>query len=125
MADDETKHWSDSTNELFPEGQPTHVDFMRMVAIVHEHDRMSDDNRTFAETIKVDMESLGYMAHQRAMRAEQLLSHEDDGTPILERERLVMMWLDAFTAGQQFGAKFGLGDALPMEGNRRQRRGKK
>lgn len=124
---DETQHWSDSTTEeLFPEGQPTHPDFMRMVAIVHEHDRMSDDNRTFAETIKVDMASLGYMAHQRAMRAEQLLTAEDDGAPIKERDRLVMMWLDAFTAGQQFGAKFGLGHAVPpVDGNRRQRRHKK
>jgi hypothetical protein len=123
----ENQHWSDSTTEeLFPEGQPTHIDFMRMVDIVNEHDRMSDSNQTFAETIKVDMASLGYMAHQRAMRAEELLTQEDDGTLIQERDRLVMMWFDAFTAGQQFGARFGLGDALPpVDGNRRQRRSKK
>lgn len=107
----------------FPD-RPAHPDFWRMSAVVKMHDKMCDEGTEedsgLARTIQVDIASLGYMAKQRAMRAEDLLDQAD------AHEKLVLMWIDAFTAGQRFeqSKHVDLGD-IPSDGNRRQRRKRK
>lgn len=108
---------------LFAEGTPTHPDFLRLAAIVKQHDRVD-----IQDTIKVDMEALGLVANKRFERAVDLLSTEEDGTPISEHDRAVMLWIDAFAVGQAYGVLHGdtAGYKAPVQdGNRRQRRGKR
>lgn len=112
----------------FPD-RPQHPDFWKMAAVIKQNDRISDlgtEHRSgLAATIQVDVESLGYMAKNRAMRAQELLSHRDDGVPIPERDRLIMMWIDAFTAGMRFAQIEADGRPIQPDGNRRARRAKK
>lgn len=109
--------------ELFAEGTPTHPDFFKLAAIIKAHDKMD-----MPETIKVDMESLGVVANLRYERAIELLSRDEDGVPISEHDRAVMLWMDAFTAGQAYGVLHGDTTEYQspnVDGNRRQRRAKK
>jgi len=84
----------------FPD-RPDHPDFWALSEIICDHDRMCDESTDeesgMAKTFRADIRSVGYMANQRAARVQDLLG---DAT---ERERLVIMWLDAFNAGQRFG----------------------
>lgn len=113
----------------FP-NRPDHPDFWLMSKVVTQHDDLCDtgteEEGGFAKTIQVDIASLGYMAGQRTKRAIDLLQDNPvDGIKALPHEVGVMLWMDAFTAGQRFAQLQGDGVTASVEGNRRARRGKK
>jgi hypothetical protein len=89
--------------------RPDHPDFDRLSRIIRDCDALAETgteersgmHMVFLQT-GVDFNTVAYMAKQRALRAEELISEDDDGNPIPERERLILMWLDAFVAGALF-----------------------
>jgi hypothetical protein len=86
----------------FPE-RPDHPDFWALSRIVQQMDHDAETNNQGDVVgslcpFGVDARSVVYMAKQRVLRGEKLLSEE--GTFYA---KAVIMWLDAFTAGVQLG----------------------
>ena len=91
----------------FPD-RPNHEDFRALARIIQQMDAVAEENsvkpeaeRSAVESLMpfgVDAESVMYMAKQRALRGEELLSEEGSFYA-----KAVIMWLDAFTAGVRFG----------------------
>lgn len=100
--------------------RPTHPDFYRIAGVVKAADarveRGTEDRAGIIDTIQVDLESLGYVAKQRALRALDLLKD----VPV--EEQMIMLWMDAFNAGQRFEQVRDIAQPRLQHGNRRQRR---
>lgn len=100
--------------------RPTHPDFYRIAGVVKANDsrvdRGGEDRAGIYDTIQVDVESLGYVAKQRALRALDLLKD----SPV--EEQMIMLWMDAFCAGQRFEQVRDISQPRLQHGNRRQRR---
>ena len=76
----------------FP-GRPDHNDFWLMAECVQDLDAAADDGIAMERIIgKIDMDSLLYMATQRAMRGRGL--HPETA--------MAASWVDGFTAGINF-----------------------
>lgn len=103
----------------FPD-RPDTDDFWRLSKIVNELDDLAQDKGWLAamDTIPCDVESMLYMAKQRAAMAQQLLAK------VPEAERLSVQWTDAFAAGVRYGMSLvtGIEQVLDesIDGNRRQ-----
>lgn len=136
MTDDDQTPTGDPTPPIegladpqFPD-RPDHPDFWRLSAAVQEADRLSE-TEGFGVAMQVDARSAGYMAGQRWLRAKNQLSNEEIGLEgeEAERDRAVILWLDGMTAGVRFqqlrDGTAPEGGTASIDGNRRQRRGKK
>lgn len=100
---------------------PTHEDFQILAGIQGEIDRITDEEgwHIAVQTLAgVDLPSLGFVANVQALRAQELLAELDDGTPIPERERNVVLFIDAFTAGYRM-AQLHADGVLDKDGSRR------
>lgn len=87
----------------FP-GQPEHPDFWRLSSEVLRLDGEAQEGKSIeqiAEDMGIDIESLGYMATQRALRLGSML-----GLDPRKDQRVVSMlggmWLDGFAIGINF-----------------------
>lgn len=116
---------------------PNDPELLMIDAICDYHDSIP-----FAETFQASVPAIGAVANVRASKMlnqvwdEYEIGEEKETLRNCMKESLVLMWLDAFTAGQRFqqratGQEEGsLYTAPPVErafydGNRRQRRRKK
>jgi len=88
------------TDPNFPD-RPEHPDFWGLSEIITTMDDTADTKGPHIvwQEDGVDITSLTYMARQRALRAKNLL------VGATEKEKLTIMWLDAFTAGLRFARK--------------------
>lgn len=81
----------------FP-NRPDHPDFWLMAAAVNALDNASDAGVPFAEVVsEVDLDSLGYMAQQRTLRATMILAQ-----PVPREAQVMASWVDGFMAGMKF-----------------------
>jgi hypothetical protein len=86
----------------FPD-RPDHQDFRVLSRIIQQmdYDGEHNEDQNVVESLipsGVDVESVIYMAKQRARRGEELFTKEASFY-----SKAVIMWLDAFTAGVKFG----------------------
>lgn len=107
---------------------PEHPDFRTLVAIQQQIDEITQAEgwhiavQEFAGG--TDMASMGYLANMQSVRAQTDLAVQDDGTPIEERERNVILWMDAYITGYRMAQLAADGVVLRPDGNRRARRAK-
>jgi hypothetical protein len=88
---------SNMTDPRFP-NRPNHPDFWMMSKAVISLDTASDTGVSFADTVgDIDIDSLAYMAQQRALRAATILA-----TPVTRESRIMATWLDGFMVGVKF-----------------------
>lgn len=80
--------------------RPKHPDFWRLSKVVREHDDRAIDEGLPALTAELaDLDSVSYMADQRVLRVEMLVT----GTlPPAMRDAMQSLYLDAFYAGVGF-----------------------
>lgn len=124
---------------------PTHPDWFKMLEVIQQNDQRTRSGHSdpsgrsgLGDTIQVDLGSLGYASNWRAREIQDELSNENlrsdtnDVDPNQEvtdedweRQRLVMAWIDGFTAGQRFEQVKDMENPRHPDGNRRQRRGKR
>lgn len=88
------------TDPRFP-NRPDHPDFWIMAEAVQDFDSAADDGTAMPRIVEsmVDLDSLLYMAEQRALRAAKMVNPFMARTPDTERIKLQSMWIDAFMAG--------------------------
>lgn len=106
---------------------PEHEDFFKLAEIMRQLDKITTEEgwHIAIQTLcNVDLRSMGYVANAQSLRAQQDLELNDDGTPIPERERNVILWIDAFTAGYRMARLEAEGIPIVPDGNRRSRRAK-
>jgi hypothetical protein len=78
--------------------RPDHPDFWLMSQAVIDLDAASDEGKPFQEVVgDIDLESLKYMAAQRALRAAMILAD-----PVSRESQIMATWLDGFMAGARF-----------------------
>lgn len=85
----------------FP-NRPNHPDFWLMAEIVQDMDAAAEDKVGLQRIIgDIDLQSLAYVAEQRAMRAAMWAKSDPlaSADPIAQ---LGGMWIDAFKAGVEF-----------------------
>jgi len=75
--------------------RPDHEDFWLMAAIVQDCDAAAEDVGV-GRTIPIDLESVAYMATQRALRAGQLGAQ--DAPAVMS----ATAWIDGFAVGYNF-----------------------
>ena len=98
-----------------PSNRPDHPDFWRLVEIVQEYDiRMDDATPENKEAVfkaafdgVVDLDSLGYMAMQRAMRVVGVRSNEEVRKQAGLLAAMATLYFDAFLMGAQFQQRGG------------------
>lgn len=76
----------------FP-NRPDHEDFWRIAAAVQDLDSAIDDGTPIERVAAVDLESLMYVAMQRALRMKS------------QSPAMAAMWLDGFSAGVLYGRR--------------------
>lgn len=84
-------------SDQFPE-RPDHPDFWMMSQIITDQDNRATSHADSFESLiaeVVDVQSLIYMASQRALRARILTTGSFE-------EKMISMWIDAFVAGVEF-----------------------
>ena len=78
--------------------RPDHPQLERMLAAIVSLDEASDNGTSFAEVIgDIDLDSLAYVARQRALRAAMILAE-----PVDRNQQIMATWLDGFMAGVKF-----------------------
>jgi hypothetical protein len=77
---------------------------------------MRQDALPLEQTIQIDMGTLGYVANERVAIGQEELTDES------EHDKMVMMWIDAFTAGMSFAQAQAAQEPAIDAGNRRTRR---
>ena len=102
----------------FPD-RPQHPDFWKLSEIIVKLDHIAETEGWEAAmgTVPVDIRSMVYMARQRAAMAQDMLSPGD------EKERLAILWMDAFAAGARYGMENTTVEQVldqTVDGNRRQ-----
>lgn len=99
-------------------GPPTNPDFSQLMDIIDTLDDMMDKKgwEYFVTAIPVDFSSIAYASQLRAQRAIDQIGGPE--TP--EKERMILLWLDAFVAGYIMGHQKTLAEfGQDPEGNRR------
>lgn len=82
-------------------GQPEHDDFWLMAEVVQDLNNAGDDGVPLTKIVSdVDLDSLVYVAQQRALRAEQMLATMDP-PPDLDVV-YTSLWMEAFKSGVEF-----------------------
>lgn len=110
----------------FPD-RPQSDEFWALSRIVNELDDLAESQGWLAAigTIPIQPQDMLYMARQRAGMALELMKNGPDGQPMPEKDRLGLVWTDAFAAGVRFGmeqtpAVDQVLDGSLDDGNRRQ-----
>jgi hypothetical protein len=101
----------------FPD-RPQHPDFWTLSRIINELDDLAETKGWLVatSTVPVDIESMVYMARQRAAMALDLLKGSDD------TERMGLLWMDAFILGVRYGMESTTVEQVldqTVDGNRR------
>lgn len=96
-------------SEKFPDRAPDPEAVAEMDEILLEMDELTAEKgfHIAIQSVPVDVVTLGMTAQQRANEAqEQLTNIGDEKDPKnAERERLIIMWLDAFITGYHMAAR--------------------
>lgn len=112
-----------------PDKPEQHADGLKLQGIADWVDRITKEEgfHIALQSIPVDISAMGWMANKRSREAmsdvplDEPLDHPDGGTYTdpeeMERQRLVLQWLDAFVMGWKFHRDEGAIEAI--EGNRR------
>ena len=84
----------------FP-GRPEHDDFWLMAEVLQDLNNAGDDGVPVAKIVSdIDLDSLVYMAEQRALRVEQMLAAMD--SPMDPQVVYTSVWMEAFKSGVEF-----------------------
>jgi len=79
--------------------RPEHPDFEKLRKVVVYQDQQADSGIGIPEIVDgaIDVDALGYMARQRAIRAVRLVGPTSDAITLL-----ATIWIDAFVSGVHF-----------------------
>jgi hypothetical protein len=87
--------------------RPDHDDFWLMAEVLQDLDAAADDSVDMDRIIgNIDMESLAYVAHQRALRVQ-------GSWPTITLATIGGTWVDGFIAGRNFQKRQAKKDSNP------------